>query len=95
MTQVIRVPRTFVPGEAHSIAAGFRAQAGRARDLARQLRDVGGTLNTWWEGNAKNVFFSTFSSEPGNLESYASWLEDKARNIEGMTVTVWETKVVP
>jgi uncharacterized protein YukE len=94
MTHVIRVPRTFVPGEAHSIAAGFRSQAGRVRDLARQLRDVGGTLNTWWEGNAKNVFFSSFSSEPGNLENYASWLEDRARNIEGMTVTVWESKVV-
>jgi uncharacterized protein YukE len=95
MTHVIRVPKTFVPGEAHAIAAGFRAQAGKARDLARQLRAVGGTLNTWWEGNAKNVFFSTFNSEPGNLDSYASWLEDKARIIEHMTVTIWESKTVP
>ncbi len=95
MTHVIWVPRTFVPGEAHSIAAGFRSQAGRARDLARQLRDVGGTLNTWWEGNAKNNFFSTFSSQPGNLDSYASWLETQARTIESMTVTVWESRVVP
>jgi uncharacterized protein YukE len=95
MTHVIRVPRTFVPGEAHSIAAGFRSQAGRVRDLARQLRDVGGTLDTWWEGNAKNAFFGSFSSEPGNLDSYAAWLEDRAREIEGMTVTVWDTKVVP
>lgn len=83
-----------VPREAHSIAAGFRSQAGRMRDLARQLRDTGGTLNTWWEGNAKNVFFSSFNSEPGNLESYASWLDDRARNIEDMKVTVWEYKVV-
>jgi uncharacterized protein YukE len=92
---VISVPRTFVPQEAHSIAAGFRLQAGRMRDLARQLRDVGGNLNTWWEGNSKNNFFSSFSSEPGNLESYASWLDDQARYIEGMTVTVWESKVIP
>ena len=95
MTHVIRVPRTFVPGEAHSIAAGFRSQAARVRDQARQLRNVGGTLDTTWEGNAKNAFFSSFSSEPGNLESYASWLEDRARQIEGMTVTVWEQKTVP
>jgi uncharacterized protein YukE len=95
MTHVIRVPRTFVPGEAHSIAAGFRSQAARVRDLAQQLRNVGGTLDTTWEGNAKNTFISSFSSQPGNLESYASWLEDQARQIEGMTVTVWDNKVVP
>jgi hypothetical protein len=49
MTHVIRVPRTFVPGEAHSIAAGFRSQAARVRDLAQQLRNVGGTLDTTGE----------------------------------------------
>ena len=95
MTHVIRVPRTYVPPEAYSIAAGFRSQAARVRDQAQQLRNVGGTLDTTWQGNAKNAFFSSFSSEPGNLESYASWLEDRARQIEGMTVTVWDTKVVP
>jgi len=90
----IRVPRTFVPSEAYAIAAGFRAEAARVRGLSQQLSGIGGTLDSSWEGNAKNRFFGIFRPEPGNTESYAAWLDAQARNIERMTVTVWETQVV-
>ncbi len=91
---VIRVPRTFVPSEAYAIAAGFRAEAGRVRGTAQQLRTTGNNLDSTWEGNSKNNFFAQFRPEPGNVESYAAWLEEKARNIECMTVTVWESVTV-
>jgi len=90
----VRVPRTFVPGEAYAIAAGFRTEANRARALATQLREVGGGLESTWEGNAKNTFMNDFRPEPGNVESYAAWLEAQAQSIEHMTVTVWESKLI-
>lgn len=57
---------------------------------ASRLRGVQGTLDSSWQGNSKNNFMSNFCSEPGNAESYASWLESRASEIENMTVTVWE-----
>lgn len=90
----IRVPRTFVPPEAHKIAADFRRAARESRQLASQLRSVGGTLNSTWEGNSKNQFMGEFNPEPGNLDSYASYLEQCARNIEHIKVTIWEEKEV-
>ena len=95
MAKTIRLPRTFVPSEAHAIAASFRSQAAHIRDLARQLRDVKGSLDISWEGNSKNIFSSDFAPEPGNMDCYAAWLEDRARAIECMTVTIWETITVP
>ena len=93
-TQTIKVPNTFIPPEARQIAAAFRAAAAQVRAQASSLKGVGYTLNSSWEGNSKNNFMGDFSPEPGNVESYASWLEDRARDIEHMKVTVWETKVV-
>lgn len=92
MSMLIRVPRTFVPKEAKIIASKFRQEANNIRSLANQLRNVQRTLNSTWEGKSKNNFMAEFNSEPSNLESYARWLDDQARNIESMTVTVWETR---
>lgn len=90
----IRVPKTFVPKEAYVIAGNFRRAAGEARSLASQLQSVGNSLNSSWEGNSKNQFMQEFQSEPGNLLDYANYLEQCARTIERMTVTVWEEKEI-
>lgn len=82
--------RTFVPSEAHNIAARFRAAASRLRGLAAELRSIGGVLDATWEGNSKNRFSDAYGVEPGKMDEFAGWLEDRARHIETITVTVWE-----
>ena len=77
-----RVEHWFVPNEAHTIAGQFRAQAGAIRDQANALGKAKGTLNDSWEGIAKNKFMVLFDPMPGNLGSYASWLEQAANKIE-------------
>lgn len=84
-------PRTFVPPEAAPIAARFRAAASQVRALRSQLSTIRSSLDENWEGNSKIRFFSEFSGLPNDLESQASWLDDRARQIESMTVTIWET----
>jgi uncharacterized protein YukE len=90
-----KVKRTIIPPEAPRIAAEFRKSATEVRMQASRLRGVQGTLDSTWQGNSKNNFMSNFCSEPGNAESYASWLESKASEIENMTVVIWEDVFVP
>lgn len=90
----IRVPKTFVPREARAIANDFRRNAAEVRRLASQLSQLGSSLNATWEGKSKNTFMGEFSPEPGRLHSYANYLDECARKIERMTVTVWEEKEV-
>ena len=80
-----------VPPEAHEIAASFRAAAEKIRQLSSTLRSTGAALDGVWEGNAKNRFMEAYQPQPGNLESYAAWLESTARQIESIEVTTWET----
>ena len=90
----VRVAYTFVPPEAHHIANDFRAQARQVRDAAQKLRSSGGTLNNSWEGRSHDLFMGQFNPQPGNLESYASWLDNRASYIETIRVTEyrWEWK---
>lgn len=78
----VRKERWFVPPEAHTIAAQFRTQAGVIRDQATALRKAKSTLDSSWEGNSKNKFMAEFDPMPGNLDSYAAWLEQAANKIE-------------
>lgn len=93
--KTIRIKKTFVPPEAYGIAAQFQAQANRVRDLASQLRKVKSTLDATWEGNSKNRFSSGYEPEVSKMDNFADWLEDKANQIERITVTVWEEVRVP
>ena len=90
----IRVPKTFVPKEAYAIAGSFRRAASEARTLAARLQRVGNNLNATWEGNSKNCFMNELNPETGNLIDYANYLEQCARTIERMTVTIWEAKEI-
>ena len=90
----IRVPKTIHPPEAKGIAASFRRAAGEARKLSGKIQTIGNTLNDTWEGNSKERFMSEFSQEPGNLNSYADYLEDCARKIESIEVIIWEEKEI-
>ena len=78
----VRVEHWFIPNEAHSIAAQFRTQAGAIRDQANTVGKAKNTLDASWEGNSKNKFMLLFDPMPGNLGSYASWLEQAANQIE-------------
>lgn len=82
---------TFVPPEAGGIAASLRSASAKVRDLSTNSRSTGSLLDTSWEGHSKDRFIDTFQSEPGNLDSYSSWLESAANQIESITVTKWET----
>ena len=88
----VRVPRTFVPQEAHGIAERLRSEAAHIREYANQLRDVRNTLNNTWQGNSKDRFMGEYQAEPDRLDSYAAWLITRANEIEQIKVTVWETK---
>lgn len=91
-TITVRVPETFVPKEAHAMAANFRAKASEVRNLANQLRQVGSTLQSTWEGNSKNNFMGSFQPAPSELDTYAQWLEEKARQLDNFKVTIWHTE---
>jgi uncharacterized protein YukE len=80
-----------VPPEAIEIAASFRTAAKKIRELSASLRLTGAAIDVMWEGNAKDRFMDTYRTQPGDLESYAAWLESAARQIEEITVTTWET----
>ncbi len=82
-----------VPKEAREIAEKFRQSARKARALAQTLRKSAGILDSSWEGNSKNNFMGEFKGEPSKLESYADWLDSKAREIENIKVAFKEKKV--
>ena len=88
----IKVPKRIHPPEAKGIAGKFRQAATEARKLAGQLQVISNALDSSWEGRSKDRFMGDFRSEPGNLNSYADYLEDCARKIEDIEVTVWEEK---
>ena len=88
----IRYQESIVPLEAHSIAASFRNEANRVRELANQHRRIKSTLDYSWEGNSKNKFSGNFDPQIGQLDNYANMLEDKARQIENIHVIVWKTR---
>ena len=83
----IKKTEEIVPPEAHSIAAAFRREAQRVRELAEQQRGVQGTLEWTWLGNSKNRFSVEFNPEIGRLDDYAKMLDQKAQEIEKITVT--------
>ena len=82
-------PVEIVPPEAYALAHSLRGVAARARSIADAQRRQQQRLDAVWEGDAKGRFFAEYSSDPGNWESLALWMEDQARRVERMTVTVW------
>jgi uncharacterized protein YukE len=90
----IRVKRTIHPPEAKEIANKFRRAASEARKLAGQIQKIGSTLNSTWEGNSKESFMAEFTPEPGNLNSFADYLEECAQKIESIEVEIWDWKEV-
>ena len=83
--------RTITPDQAPAVAGELRLIAGRARELAGQLRSISGDMDATWQGRSQIRFLMDFGGEPGNGASAASWVEDRARFVAVMTVTVWET----
>jgi WXG100 family type VII secretion target len=86
----VRRSRTFVPPEAHGIAARWRALAKEIREISNSLQSVSASLNSTWEGNSKQRFMAEFESSPGNVAGCADLLESLASQVESMTVTEWE-----
>lgn len=94
---------SIVPPEAAEIAASFRSAADKIRQLSSPLRSAGAALDSVWEGNAHNLFMDAFRPQPGDLESFADWLESTASKIESIritttemfTETIWESDPIP
>jgi uncharacterized protein YukE len=91
----ILVPEGIVPQEAHAIAASFRREANRVRELSAKNRNNKSTLDSTWQGNSKNRFSNDYDPQISQLEEYARALEEKARQIENIRVTVYRKKMVP
>jgi len=91
--QTIQVRRlvSFVPDEAHSIAARLRAIAEETRELAGRLRVISGNLESSWEGQSRMRFLQDFSGQPPVGESDAGWLEVEAAKVATIRVDRWET----
>lgn len=85
--------KTFTPTQAMQIAARFRRIAADIRIAAGDLRQIGSTLESDWEGESQRRFVDEY--RPSNLESYATWLEDAASRLESISVTTWETPTTP
>ncbi len=86
----MRVAKTFVPPEAHSIAEQFRHAAHQLRESSGNLNSVGATLDSDWLGHSKELFFDQFRNQPSAINTMADWLLDRARYIESIQVTIWE-----
>ena len=89
--EITRRKHTFVPDEAPRIAREFRSAAGRIREQAREMKGIQSNLQGAWEGNSAERFMDEFEPQIKEMEHFAEWLDDKAHQIERMTVTVWET----
>jgi len=87
----VRRSRTFVPPEAHGIAASWRGIATEIRGVAEGLRVLGSALQADWAGNARDLFIQDFGSLPGEVDGCADLLEGFASQVESISVTEWET----
>ncbi len=87
----VKRAHTFVPPEAHSIAASWRQLAHDISALATGLRGLGADLQGTWEGNSAQRFLGEYHPEPGNTDSSADLLSSLAGDVESITVTEWET----
>lgn len=86
----MRVARTFIPPEAHTIAAQFRQAAHQLRASSGKLNSIGATLDSDWLGHSKELFFDQFRNQPSSVNALADWLMDRAQYIESIYVTIWE-----
>ena len=82
------VSKTFVPPEAHQIAADFRRAASALRTSSANLSSIGNTLDNNWMGHSKELFFDLFNGKPAQVQSLADWLDAEARVIENIHVTI-------
>jgi uncharacterized protein YukE len=91
----IRIPvqrkHTFIPSEAAEISGSWRSLAGQVRSVASELHSLGGELDSSWEGQSKQAFLAEYSPAPGTTDSSADLLESLAGQVEGLSVTEWET----
>ncbi len=90
-TIIVRRLVSFIPDEAHAVAAELRAVADEARELAERLRVINGDLESTWEGQARMRFLQDFSGQPPVGESDAGWLEAEAAKVATISVVRWET----
>jgi uncharacterized protein YukE len=91
----IRIPiqrkHTFVPDAAGAIGGSWRSVADQVRSVASGLHSIGSALDGSWEGNSKQHFMTEYDPTPGATESSADLLDSLAGQVEGITVTEWET----
>jgi uncharacterized protein YukE len=92
----MRVPvsKTFIPKEAHGIAAKYEKVAKELREIADQVNQLMNSLENSWEGNAKQRFFADYGSEVNNLRATADFCSECGKKIWSMTVTTTEWKDV-
>lgn len=84
---VIRCYRTFVPPEAHGIAACYRHVAEAASQVAGVLRGAGSDLDAVWEGRSKTRFDGEFELLPPETQSLGEQLRAAADRVLSMEVT--------
>ena len=87
----VRHAKTLFPDQELGIGASLRAIANQIREVAQDVRALGSSLDTTWEGNAKVKFSDHYQPEMGNTDACMEHLIDLANRIEAISVTIWET----
>jgi uncharacterized protein YukE len=87
----VRHAKTLSPDQGLGIGARLRAIANQIREVSQEVRALGSSLDTTWEGNAKEKFSDHYRPEMGNTDACTEHLIDLANRIEAISVTIWET----
>ena len=86
-----RRARIIVPPEAGVTAAQLRSLARETMELGREAASLLQAIDAGWRGAARDRFFQIFASAPGRADEAASLADQLAGEVEGITVTVWDT----
>lgn len=87
----LMTPKTFVPPEAHLMAAGLHARAESLRELACRLATERHDLEAGWQGRSSQRFMDACDHALGEVNALVGSLEFEARRVQSVWVTVWES----
>ncbi len=85
-----RVPRTFIPPEAKTIADELRRIAAETRAMTAGLGLGGKPMDALLQELSGMERFRGFAPVAQDAGALADWLEAQARRLENTKVTTWE-----
>ena len=74
------------PAELRSTAGTLREYNSNFKNQVSALESAEGTLNTSWEGPAKDAFHSSFMQDKSYMDNFAALIENYCVTLENMAV---------